>query len=82
MPGTKPNHQPWARSSERHAPLGGALGVAGVEEADVDAVGVPGVHRHVGATLDEGHSGRRRQVTAEGPGGGGGAWRCATWRRA
>ena len=56
--------------------LARALGVPGLEEAEQDRVGVAGVDADIGATLDEGDTGGRRQVAAKGQGsvglGGGG----------
>ena len=67
---------------EGDASLGRAVDVARVEEADVDPVGVPGVDGDVGAALDQGDPGGRREVAAEGSrgrlrGGAGEAWRRA-----
>jgi len=47
---------------ERDPPLGGSDGVARIEEADLDGVGVPAVDTHLRATVDERHPGRRREV--------------------
>ena len=61
MPGTKPNHVPWARSVEPDRALGRAVGVALVEQADLD-------RRRRARRRRRSRRRRRRRVTPSGGG--------------